>query len=411
MNGLEDALHDHLAQFDEPMPAKSVRYVAHLEQKRMQAGLLPAKGKMPMTTPMTPPPPDKSIPQRVRIYEHVTQSRFLHIEDALGIGKLRFFAGAYERNKGAKSLTFHFLSVADARVVFGALLCAEPQFTYKEYKGSPPQNGKAAVSRVLSVTTKGENVYIELKTGPGKLTNTGAITPNGQPTAEVNVAFKTYEARRMAATVLAYLHAWDVMQMIRHQHLVSQPQPYLLVPATSEGEQAKGNGKPPAPVKTAQPAGPLPPQTTKPERPVTRKGPPPPTNGRLAPPEVRPSTNGKTAVSPLPAPIKSKPVSSDNGRTASPPPSAPPPTKPIAPASAEVGNKSGVSPAKELLTYGDGTMVADASSTEAETFRQFVAEKQEHPASRTILRDYYSQRGQTTVTQTTPNLSVPGGTG
>lgn len=50
-----------------------------------------------------PPPPDKPTPQRVRIYEHVTQSRFLHIEDALGIGKLRFFAGPTSATKGPKA--------------------------------------------------------------------------------------------------------------------------------------------------------------------------------------------------------------------------------------------------------------------------------------------------------------------
>lgn len=358
MNGLEDVLHDYLSQFDEPTPAKSVRYVAHLEQKLIEAGRLPAKGKISMTIP-PPPPPDKPAPQRVRIYEHVTQSRFFHIEDALGIGKLRFFAGTYERNKGAKSLTAHFVSLADARVIFLALANAEATFSYKEYKGTPPQNGKTAVSRVLSITTKGENVYIELKTGPGKLTPTGAITPNGQPTAEVNVAFKTYEAQRMALSVLAYLHAWDVMQMMVHQHLVSKPMPYLLVPATGEGEVAKSNGKQQSTAKSSQPPVPHSSKITQPGRPITRKGPLP--NGRFAAPNTANGTNGKTAVPPLASP-SAKP----NGQTPLSPPAS--------------------------LVYGDGTVIADLTSKEAKTFRQFVTEKKQPPVSKTALRHYYNQQ-------------------
>lgn len=362
MNGLEDALHDYLSQFDEPTPAQSMRYVAQLEQKLIEAGQLPAKGKISMTIP--PPPPDKPTPQRVRIYEHVTQSRFLHIEDALGIGKLRFFAGAYERNKGAKSLTAHFVSLADARVIFSALAQGEANFTYKEYKGTPPQNGKTAVSRVLSIATKGENVYIELKTGPGKLTNTGAITPNGQPTAEVNVGFKTYEARRMALSVLAYLHAWDVMQMMVHQHLVSKPAPYLLVSAAAEGETPLPNGK-------QQPAARLP------QRPITRKG--QPINGRLTAPNT---ANGKTAVSP--------------------PPLASSPAKQTGQPSAETSSRPSPSPLAPLR-YGDGAVIADLTSMEAKTFQQFVIEKKQPPASKTALRHYYNQ-------QHLPAPPTPGGT-
>ena len=192
------------------------------------------------------PPPS---PTRVRIYSHVTQSRFLHVEDALAIGKLRLFAGNYRKGQGMDKQGFAnaFVDVADARVIFGALARGEQSFNHREYKGTPPKNGQTATSRVLSVAVKGENVYVELKSGPGKLTPTGAITPNGKPEVEVNVGFKLYEARCMAASVLAYIHAWDVMRMMVNQHLVSTPSPYLLVSTTSEANGAKtslANGAP-----------------------------------------------------------------------------------------------------------------------------------------------------------------------
>jgi len=63
---------------------------------------------------------------RVRIATHMTATRFLHVEDALGIGagKLRLFAGTYRRGHGTDTdgLTFHFVDLADARVIFAALV-------------------------------------------------------------------------------------------------------------------------------------------------------------------------------------------------------------------------------------------------------------------------------------------------
>ena len=122
-------------------------------------------------------------------------------------------------------------------------------------------------------------MYIELKTGPGKLTNTGAITPNGPAKVEVNVGLKLYEARLMAASVLAYIHAWDVMRMMVHQQMVSRPLPYtsaplstsLLVPATSAANDIRStpaNGVP-------KPNGATKPPVVANGRPVTRKDPVP----------------------------------------------------------------------------------------------------------------------------------------
>ena len=175
--------------------------------------------------------PEPSVPMRVRIASHVTQSRFLHVEDSLQLGKVRLYGGNYRRSAGASALAAHFLDIADARVVFDALARGEEGFAYKEYKGTPGKNGQPPVSRVLSVAVKGENVYVELKSGPGKLTPTGAVTPAGPAQVEVNVAFKRHEARRLAATVLAYLHAWDVVRMMAQRPVVGKVRPYELVPA------------------------------------------------------------------------------------------------------------------------------------------------------------------------------------
>jgi hypothetical protein len=305
---------------------------------------------------------------RVRIYTHMTKSRFLHVEDSLSIGKIRLFAGAYRRSEDslqqhtATRLAWHFLDIADARIVLAALARAEPDFSYREYKGTPTDNG--AVSRVLSVQVKGENVYVELKSGPGKLTPTGAVTPAGKASVEVNVGFKLYEARRMAAAVLAYLHAWDVLQMLEYRAAVGQPGPYLVVPATSDGAE---NGRR-AQAVAAQPTTVGAEQTHQHERASVAAGasPNPPAepvgdaqpNGHAHPPRKADAVaHARQTAEALFGP--------DNGRAPQP---APP------------------------LQYGDGSPVDEDNSAEVQTFRRFLAEKQAAPASRAALQTYYRQR-------------------
>lgn len=287
--------------------------------------------------------PTHSPRTRVRIHSHVTQSRFLHVEDALGIGKIRLFAGTYRRGEGLEQHSHHFVDIADARIVCDALAKGEPDFAYREYKGTPTDTG--AVSRVLSVQVKGESVYVELKSGPGKLTPTGAVTPAGKASVEVNVGFKLYEARRMGAAVLAYLRAWDVMQMLEYRDAIGQPGPYLVVPATSDGSE-NGHGAP----ATAFHSVVVPPEPIVPAESngVVHN------NGRasaaeLAEAEARARQTAEELFGP------------DNGHARS-------------------------------LRYGDGSPVDENNSAEIQTFRRFLAEKQAPPASRAALQAYYRQR-------------------
>lgn len=358
MDPLEDRLHEYLSQFDdEPMLALSLRRLAYHDRLLMNASIVPTNPiELPrnLTRNFAPQflnnlikPGDNVMnnqttpsPTRVRIHSHVTQSRFLHVEDALNIGKIRLFAGNYRKGQGMDSHSHHFLDLADARVVFWALLCGEQGFSHKEYKGTPPQSGNGAISRVLSVVVKGDNAYLELKMGPGKLTNTGAITPNGPANVEVNVAFKLHEARRMAASVLAYIQAWDVLRMLAHKQIVGQPAPYLLVATSSEN-----NGTPDI--------------TTRPE------------NGAA----IQPNGSGKQHSGMANGrPVMRKDVVKTNGAAAKP--------------------ANGNPAAKQPLQYGNGALVDGKNITEVQTFQRYKAEKQTAPASKVDLQYYYRERMQ-----------------
>lgn len=280
---------------------------------------------------------------RVRIYSHMTQSRFLHIEDSLVINKVRLFAGAYRKNEGMSTYANAFVNIADARVIFGALARGEQGFRYKEYKGTPPRNGKTAVSRGLSIAVKGENVYVELKTGLGKLTDTGAITPDGKANVEVNVRFKLYEARRMAAEVLAYIRAWDVMRMMVNQATVSKPPPYALVSATSGSNSIRAT----------------------------------PTNGVSR-------SNGA---------VKSSVDGANNGRPVTRKTSQPTPTaKPALPTIANGRTQNGRSSPPQVLRYGDGTPVAADNLTECNTYVRYRQAKGTPPPSKRALQQFYRQQ-------------------
>lgn len=278
-------------------------------------------------------------PTRVRIYSHVTQSRFLHVEDALNIGKIRLFAGSYRKGHGmnANGHAHHFIDLDDARAIFWALLCAEQGFSHKEYKGTPSQGKNQVVSRILSIVVKGDNVYIEIKSGLGKLTNTGAIMPNGPAQVAVNVAFKLHEARRMAASVLAYIQSWDVLRILAHKQIVGQPPPYLLVATSSENNDT-------------------PKITTEPN------------SG-----EVRVNGNGELQANLANGrPVTRKDVVKTNGAAVKP--------------------ANGNPAAKQPLQYGNGTLVDGKNITEVQTFQRYKAEKQTAPASKVDLLDYYRER-------------------
>ena len=173
----------------------------------------------------------KIRPKR-RIYSLLTRTRFLHIDDALEIGKLRLFAGQYERGSGASATAYHYLDIADARVLLNDLAWGKAIAKFDDFKGTPARNGKPAQSRILSVNTKDGKTWVEVKNGPGQETENGAIKPAGEPDAVVSIPLSQKgEGRKLGFAVLAYIQAWEA------EHLVA---------ATSfaAGALVYGNGEP-----------------------------------------------------------------------------------------------------------------------------------------------------------------------
>ena len=157
---------------------------------------------------------------RPRIFSHLTRTRFLHIEDSLERGKLRFFIGSFEKGKGSSSTAYAFLDVDDARVIFSDMAWGKP-VEFIDFKGGRDSRFHALISRVLKIDTKAgmpreaSAVWIEVQNGRGQELGDGAVKPDGHPTAVISMPLTMFEARKLAFACLAYMQAWEVARLVR----------------------------------------------------------------------------------------------------------------------------------------------------------------------------------------------------
>ena len=179
----------------------------------------------------------------------------------------------------------------------------------------------------------------------------------------VNVSFKLAEARRLGATVLAYIRAWDVMRMMVHQEMASVPPPYTLSP--SNGGETK-----PVPVaatakKVTVKKVPAPVTATKTNsRPVTRK-----TTAVAA----RKPVQGAVVKNSVPVGKSGK--LNGNGRSAN-------------------GQKNGKATTTSLphLLYGDGLLVSVENTAERTAYASYRQMNGSVPPSKTALQTFYQQQ-------------------
>jgi hypothetical protein len=155
-------------------------------------------------------------PERPRLFSHITRTRFLHIEDALANGrKLRFFVWSFERGHGANTTAYAFLDLDAGRVIMHDLAWGRA-VNHTGYGGGRDSND-AVISRVLKIQTKEDKLWVQVENGTGEEVYGGITKPKGEPFAEVPVPLTVLDGRKMGYACLAYLQAWDVVQMLRSE--------------------------------------------------------------------------------------------------------------------------------------------------------------------------------------------------
>ena len=208
------------------------------------------------------------------IYKVITRSAILHLEDALEIDKVRLRLCRYKKGQGAQAVAFHYLDVADARVLFSDLAQGNLPEEFVDFKGSPTARDGKPLSRVLKVQdTAGKTrspIVFEASNGPGQVIGQGPVKPAGEPDAKVAILISRVETRKMAFAMLEYLQACAVVQML---HPAEAP------PRGGDGDAGgQGGGErvrlalpEPLPVPPAPPG-----RAAQPESPVTSTDTPPP---------------------------------------------------------------------------------------------------------------------------------------
>jgi len=195
---------------------------------------------------------NETQPERTRIHTVIT-----HVEDALEIGKLRLRLYRYKRGEGAEASAYHYLDVADARVLFSDLAWGRLRERFVDYKGSPTARDGGPLSRVLRVEDVGDKarnpIVFEVQNGPGEVIGEGAVKPVGEPDAKVAILLSRWEARKLAFAVSEYLLAHAVARAMSEQP-AAPAQPEQLALELPPGAEAGGNGgepeaeSPPPPV-------------------------------------------------------------------------------------------------------------------------------------------------------------------
>ena len=154
-----------------------------------------------------------------RIFSMMTNKAFFHIEDALSIGKVKFFMGSYVKGQGSKATVIHYVDVADARVLaFDLAVRGSLPTKFVDYKGTPHGLNGKPLSRVLKIEDRGADanrpIVIQAANGPGEITSQGAIKPAGKPHAEVAIFLTRHEARKLGHALQSYLQAWQAAKFV-----------------------------------------------------------------------------------------------------------------------------------------------------------------------------------------------------
>lgn len=129
--------------------------------------------------------------------------------DAFPIEKVRFQNASYEDKTSISCyLDFSTISRLAADATSGRIFKLIEEDQYKKYTVSMggTKNGKDGkpVSRMMTLGLSGDKIFINMQEGPGKLSSTGAIMPDGTPTSKISVGMSKDDFREM----MMYTHDW-----------------------------------------------------------------------------------------------------------------------------------------------------------------------------------------------------------
>jgi len=161
-----------------------------------------------------------------RLASVMTRSAFLHVEDALRIGKFKLLVGNYRAGQGASAVQSAYVDIDAFRIVLYDLHTRQGllDILYGEQRevtfyGGSTVDGQL-ISRIITLRddpSKDNPIMLQVASGPGKRTQTNGIAPAprgpaGGVSGEMQRAaifLARWETRKLAGRVLAELAAWE----------------------------------------------------------------------------------------------------------------------------------------------------------------------------------------------------------
>ena len=123
--------------------------------------------------------------------------------DSFPIEKVRFQNAEFQGDKRAINcyVDFSTMSRFAADVANGRIYKLIEEDKYGRYTvcmgGNKDGNNGKPLSRMMYIAVSGDKVFINMQEGPGKLSETGAIMPDGQPTTKIGVGIDKEVFREM----------------------------------------------------------------------------------------------------------------------------------------------------------------------------------------------------------------------
>lgn len=162
---------------------------------------------------------------RVQIFKQVTKDRLLDIGDMLNVdtrrNKIVFTLVEFDDEYRSTTRVRHYVDVADAKLVCYDIL--NGLFSeWSDHKGTPHDDGLQARILTIRKDPKYRQPYvIKIDNGVGEQLPGGAVKM-AQTTDSLTILLSEWDARKMALTLLDYIHNWEVVNFRKRQEAQTQ---------------------------------------------------------------------------------------------------------------------------------------------------------------------------------------------
>ena len=210
------------------------------------------------------------------IFVYATNKNFLNIYDALRIEKIKIEVAGYDpatnRQTGHASA---WLDAHEARLishlVTNRLFAAVTGGKWEKFGGSQREDGSIE-SRTFTIEwDEGDGgryarfpYRLTIANGPGRKTQTGGVSPAGEPSARLNMRMPEVDMMKVMLALNAYMQAYEAA----HHHRIVADRMRELTTKLAErtGGAAQDSRRPSERVGNYEPAPPSPPVAASPSR-------------------------------------------------------------------------------------------------------------------------------------------------